>query len=146
MNINRQPFMTGIKLIDEQHNDYLDLVEDILKLCLVSDITNNDIRQEMAKVIKYAAEHFEEEERLMQSLDYPFYEEHRAKHNLFREQLDAMLEELKQSTEVDYVNYQLRLGKWLVHWFGDQVRNDDMKMVRFIKEHPEAGLSKYNLN
>lgn len=140
MDINRQPFMTGITLIDEQHNAYLDLVEDILKHCLNPDIAIDDIHQEMKQVIKYATEHFEEEERLMQSLDYPFYEEHFSKHNLFREKLDAMLKELEtcNNTELfDYAEYQLRLGKWLVHWFGDQVRNDDMKMVHFINDTPK---------
>ena len=143
MDINRAPFMTGIKLIDEQHNAYLDLVEDILKLCLSPDITIDDIHQEMKKVIKYATEHFEEEERIMRSLSYPFYEEHFTKHNLFRQQLDAMLKELEtfEVTEVfDHTNFQLRLGKWLVHWFGDQVRNDDMKMVAFIKDHDSNNL------
>ncbi len=135
--------MTGIKLIDEQHNAYLDLVEDILKLCLSPDITLGDIHDEMEHIIKYAQEHFEEEERIMQSLSYPFYEEHFAKHNLFRQQLDTMLKELEvsQTTELfDYTAFQMRLGKWLVQWFGDQVRNDDMKMVCFIKEHSSDNL------
>jgi hemerythrin len=134
-NINRQPFMTGIKLIDEQHNDFLDMVEDILKLCLEPNIAKNDPMQEMDKVSKYASEHFEAEESLMRSLNYPFYEEHLTKHDLFKKQLDAMLEKLDLSPNIDHNDYNLRIGKWLLHWFGNHVRSDDMKMIRFIKEN-----------
>jgi hemerythrin len=142
MEINRKPFMTGIELIDEQHNAYLDLVENILKLCLEQNISNVDIQHEMDKVIKYSIEHFEEEENLMRSLNYPFYEEHLAKHNIFRNKLDAMLEELDKTEKIDYVNYQMRLGKWLVHWVGDQVRNDDMKLVNFMNDASRNKLKK----
>lgn len=45
MNINRQSFMTGIELLDEQHNAYLDLVENILALCLVEDVSHTEIQQ-----------------------------------------------------------------------------------------------------
>lgn len=73
----------------------------------------------MDKLISYSIEHFEEEENLMRSFDYPLYEEHVAKHNFFRHQLDTMLEELDQPVGIDYQDYQQRLGKWLVHWFKD---------------------------
>ncbi|MCF6174924.1 MAG: hemerythrin family protein [Victivallaceae bacterium] len=135
MNINREPFMTGIKRLDEQHNTLFDLVEDILKACLKQDISNTGIREEMDKAINYTAEHFAEEEKLMRSINYPFSEEHQMEHNLFRKRLDTMREELNQPAEINYVDYQLRLGKWLMHWFGNHVHNDDMKLARFINEN-----------
>ena len=135
MDINREPFMTGIKLIDEQHNILFDLVEAILKACLEDDISSDGIRAQMNKAVKYSVEHFTEEEALMRSINYPFYEKHQLEHRLFRERLDLMCEELNQPIAIDYVDYQLRLGKWLTQWFGNHINNYDLALTNFIKEN-----------
>jgi hemerythrin len=87
---------------------------------------------ETREVVKYAMEHFDAEEALMRSRKYPAYEEHLAKHNVFRDWTDTLATELEGETDLD--EYTIRLSKWLIEWFCDQVLTDDRKLAAFLKK------------
>ena len=76
-----QPVMkTGIKLIDEQHQLLISLVNDFEKAISkdIDEIYIGDILQELINYISY---HFKAEEELMARNNYPDFATHKQKHD-----------------------------------------------------------------
>ena len=139
MKINRLSLMTGIPLIDKQHAEYADLVDQCFELALHGNVSKQDLFKEIRAVIKYAVEHFDAEEFLMRSKKYPAYAEHLSKHNIFRDKMDVLFSDIEEDVDLD--EYTIRLSKWLIEWFYEQVQTDDMKLAVFLKEMTSKELS-----
>ena len=132
MKSDRDALKTGIPLIDKQHDDYADLVDSFFDLASKGDVTRDQLSDAVDKVIKYAIEHFDAEEQLMMSIDYPHYEQHRNKHDVFRDRTDCCAADVQSTDDVDAC--AVTLSKWLIIWFCDQVQNDDLKLADYIRE------------
>ncbi|MCF7669516.1 MAG: hemerythrin domain-containing protein [Verrucomicrobia bacterium] len=137
MRIDRESLRTGIPIIDRQHEEYFGLVERFFAMSEHSNTEIGRLESEVDKVIAYAIEHFDAEEYLMQSANYPHYEEHCAKHNVFREKVDTIVCGQDRDALALYI---AELSKWLIDWFSDQICNDDKKLAAFLKEQGEDKL------
>ena len=131
MKIDRQLLITGIPLIDRQHEEYADLVDRLFELAMRGNVARETLFRERCAVMKYAIEHFDAEEQLMRAEKYPAYENHRAKHAIFRDWTDTWSSDFEG--EVDLDEYTMSLSRWLIEWFCDQVQTDDLKMAVFLK-------------
>ena len=132
MRIDRELFRTGVPLIDQQHEAYLELVERVFQLCAKADVDLAQLTAEVNQTLVYAVEHFDTEEELMRSVRYPLLNQHVAKHNLFRAQADLFAAEIKGPVVVE--DFTPRLAKWLVDWFVLQVQTDDRLLAVFLKK------------
>ncbi len=135
MIIDPTKFMTGIPVIDKQHRQYIILVNKFITEHNKGGMEKATLSDYVNEIVAYALDHFDAEESLMRSEDYPLYEEHLAKHNLFRDMMDELLEEM-ETKEININNYVDRLCEWLVDWFKIQVLDDDVKLAMFLQgEH-----------
>lgn len=132
MIIDPNEYMIGIPLIDNQHKQYLELVNRLVTAHNNGKIDMPTLDNYVKKAFSYANEHFDAEEYLMRSTKYPLYEEHLAKHNEFRDKMDVFLSELEGKINIDA--YVKNLCKWLIDWFKVQVLNDDVKLAGFLKK------------
>lgn len=139
MNIDREKLKTGIPLIDRQHKEYADLVDRVFQQVELQDESKAKPCEAVMAVLKYAIEHFDAEEALMESENYPALEPHRTKHNHFRNKADSMIPELQKATDLN--EFMLDMSKWLVSWFIDQVQDDDVKLAEYLKKNGHASLS-----
>ena len=137
MRIDRELFRTGVPLIDQQHEAYLDLAERVFQLCAEAQVDRARLATEVGAALTYAIEHFDTEEHLMRSVNYPLYKQHLAKHNLFRGRVDQFSAEV-QAAELA-PDFTARLAKWLVDWFAAQVQNDDLRLATYLKRQPGFG-------
>jgi len=126
--------LTGIPLIDEQHKQYMVLVNKCLAKYHKGNMTKSMFIDCVTEIEAYALEHFDSEEVLMRSAKYPLYEEHLAKHDDFRNRINDLLEKMN-TKEIDLGHYVSLLCKWLVDWFKIEVLDDDIKLAKFIKEN-----------
>ena len=134
MIIDPSKYLTGIPLIDKQHKQFILLVNKLVVNNHKGDMTKAEFSDYFDEIIAYALEHFDAEEFLMRSAKYPLYEEHLAKHDIFRDKMDEFIEEI--STEVIDVDHYVKiLCEWLLDWFKMQVLDDDIKLAEFIKEN-----------
>jgi hemerythrin len=133
--INRESFKTGIPIIDRQHEAYLDLVDEVFRLCQQETVDRTTLGKEVNGALTYALEHFDTEEHLMRSVHYPRYVEHVAKHDTFRGQVDKFIAELQAETTID--GYMLRMTKWLVEWLSSHVQADDVQLATFLRKTGE---------
>jgi len=127
MRTDRQALITGIPLIDRQHEEYADLVDRVFELASQGNVSREALSRESSEAIRYAVEHFDAEEHLMRAHEYPAYEEHLAKHNVFRDRIDILSLDIEGDVDLDA--YTLTLSKWLIGWFCDQVQTDDRKLA-----------------
>ena len=132
---DRDALKTGIPLIDKQHEEYADLVDSFFEMAEKGDVTRKTLSEAVDKVVKYAMEHFDAEEYLMRSIDYPHYETHLAKHNVFRERTDSCVVDVEKAVDID--TCAITVSKWLIGWFCEQVQTDDLKLANYIRSTAE---------
>jgi hemerythrin len=133
MKIDERLFRVGIPLIDNQHEAYLNLLDDLFAASGEPVINKNRVDEALKKAAVYAMEHFDAEEMLMASYKYPGLEAHRTKHNEFRDGVERLMIEgdfLSPSTFLDEVN------KWMLKWFCDQTQVYDRALAEFLKKQP----------
>lgn len=123
--------VTGIPLIDRQHQEYASLVDQLFVMARCGNVSRTALSAKVDAVLKYAVEHFDAEEHLMHSVNYPAYTEHRAKHNIFRAKTDTLLVEINDDLDTD--TFTIRLSRWLIEWFCVHVQAEDLKLATFLK-------------
>lgn len=131
MNIDHESYYTGIPLIDNQHEKYLRLVEDLFALCERSDVEQKRVDEGLAIAFAYAIEHFDAEEALMLSTGYSGYETHRRKHNEFRDEADRVSTMRKEGIGPE--GQLMHMTKWLLKWFLEQTLLHDTALANFLK-------------
>ena len=130
MRIDRELFRTGVPVIDAQHEAYLDLVDRLFAQCQQPNVTHQALANDLDEVLAYAVEHFDTEQYLMQSKVYPYYKEHLAQHNLFRDHMDDFFAELRTDIPADTLT--VRLTEWLLEWVAEHVQTNDRKFAAFL--------------
>lgn len=123
---------TGIEVIDRQHEEYFSRANKLLRYKTIAWETDKDVIKETLNFIwVYVVEHFGTEEELMSNFDYPDCDEHKEKHQKFRDQF------LKFKENVENVPPEVDLSKTLTYlmrdWFLKQIIVDDKKMADFFK-------------
>ena len=92
-------YLTGIKLIDDEHRQLFALVNEVY--ALVNDDLIFDKYDEIMRILtelkNYTEMHFQDEENYMEKINYPDIEAQRRAHNTFIERLvDINFEELEE--------------------------------------------------
>jgi hemerythrin len=122
---------TGVETIDEQHKELIVRVNNLLEAC----------QQGKGKLIMagllnfladYAVRHFAEEEKYMQTYDYPGYEAHKAQHEKFIS--DFGLLKNKFDAQGAGVNLVLVTNRTIVDWLVNHINNTDKALGAFLKE------------
>jgi hemerythrin len=82
--------------------------------------------------VLYAVEHFDAEEFLMKNQNYPHFEEHRKKHDLYRNKMNSFIEEL-DNENTNLKEFVENISRWLLDWLKMQILEDDVKIPSFLK-------------
>jgi len=126
-------FRTGIKAIDKQHQQLVDMVNHLGRMrgTAFKNLKNRRTvtGQVVGEMISYTVSHFAFEESLMQDAAYKFYEPHKRVHELFVNRAN----EYKQRfiAGEDIVN---ELFDMLNRWLFNHIRNDDLSYAPAVKE------------
>lgn len=107
--------VTGNEMIDSQHKELIDKINELLKSCELSSGKMAAI-QTLGYLADYTDYHFAAEEKLQEEINYPGIKEHKAKHEELRqvvEELHTMLEESEGPTEQFVEQVQANVVKWL---------------------------------
>ncbi|MDR0448186.1 MAG: bacteriohemerythrin [Treponema sp.] len=75
-------YVTGIELIDNQHKELVNLTNLLYKACLTGNEETKTIFQDaMHKLVDYVRFHFTAELAILERINYPKYNEHKAQHD-----------------------------------------------------------------
>lgn len=107
--------ITGNELIDSQHRELFEKINNLFKVCENASGKVTAIRT-LDYLSEYTNYHFEAEEKLQEELGYPGLEEHKKKHDELRKVVDelyVMLEEEEGPTDAFVTQVQKNVVDWL---------------------------------
>lgn len=123
-------------LLNEQHQLLLHHYN-LLHESLLHDSpeeTGRTKKRVLAAMVAYALEHFEAEERYLESLDYPELEQHRRAHRDFREKIAAINRDLQE----DRIVLSTSVMKFLRNWISEHFAGEDQKYRRYARKKGNA--------
>ena len=77
----------------------------------------------------YTNTHFSNEERVMESVNYPDLEHHKIQHQKFVERLEQVYDELKSGSDPSGKSLLNLLGSWWV----THIKSSDQKLARHVR-------------
>ncbi|EKK5658347.1 bacteriohemerythrin, partial [Campylobacter coli] len=119
--------------LDKQHELIFEIAEIANDLALKiqdNDVQHkNDLKQILTKLFQYVKIHFKDEEKFMESIDFPLIEEHRKSHQILLKKTKELLEHSD-----DIVKMSQELSILTKDWILDHFANEDLWIVDFTKK------------
>jgi hemerythrin len=130
-------YSVHLRVIDNDHKELVGMVN-----ALHDAIANGAKRPEIAHIIgnlaRYVDEHFDREEALMQTYDYPLIVRHKRIHRHLRRVVHAIrIIFSSRPKDIDPVKLLAFLKDWLL----EHILKEDMKYVPFLRGDDDAPLS-----
>lgn len=104
---------TGNAMIDAEHHELVEKVNAVLE-CIAERTDNQRLAHALDALGAYSRGHFEREEAHMQACHYCGAAAHQAQHAALLEQLDQVLQQLRQGIEIDQMDVYTRLTRWVI--------------------------------
>ena len=129
--------ITGNDTIDSQHRELIDRIKQFVDSCQSGDGKVKAIRM-LDYLAEYTDYHFKAEEKLQADVAYPGLNEHIAKHEEFKKNLDALylfLEDAEGPTDAFVEQVKINVVDWLF----SHIKAFDRSVAEFIymRENPE---------
>ena len=124
--------MTGVDLIDEQHQVLVDMCNEANRL-MQGHVDAEDVKRLVRDLMSYAMYHFEAEEEL--AIDQGYGESHQAENDLHREQhrhFAATVAALQQDLAAGKVITRETLLGFLNSWLINHIQVTDKKLAHVI--------------
>ncbi|HFW6689604.1 TPA: hemerythrin domain-containing protein, partial [Campylobacter jejuni] len=100
----------------------------------------NDLKQILTKLFQYVKIHFKDEEKFMESIDFPLIEEHRKSHQILLKKTKELLEHSN-----DIVKMSFELSTLTKDWILDHFAIEDLWIANFTKKALHLQEIHYNL-
>lgn len=122
-------YSVGVSELDNQHIKIIELINELnanMDLTSRSDKLHNIL----GRIILYAQNHLDYEEKLLKEYNYPDYENHKNKHQSYKQKVSDFAVEILEYREdmpTDLLNY-------LKQWWTNHILIEDMKYKPFFEE------------
>ena len=124
-----ETLVTGNDMIDGQHKELISRINQLLESC-----EDGQGKIKAVKMLDYLMEytdfHFSAEEKLQEEISYPGIQEHKAKHEEFKQavkELQEMLEEEEGPTEA----FVAQVQKNVVDWLFNHIKGFDRSVAEY---------------
>ena len=128
----RDTYNVGVRQIDDQHQELVHRLNDFMEAC-----TNQKGKEKIPETLEflkaYTVEHFRDEEKLMQSVQYPELAVHKKEHDEFVHVIDELLQQV--NTQGTSILTTIKLNRTLVDWLINHIQKNDGKVGEYIKQH-----------
>ena len=124
-------YSMGIKLIDDQHKELLDIVND-----LFNHSTGNEtdelayFKEVIGKAVNYTKVHFATEEKIMLATKFPEYNEHKKAHEEFIIKVVTTAKDFDAGKRLVLSNFSNFLKDWIL----SHIAIIDTKYSKYFKE------------
>lgn len=124
----RDNFAIGIPQIDKQHKELCDQVDNLFAAC-----TQGKGGEEVLKVLNflasYTVRHFADEEAYQQKIKYPRFQEHKAKHTEFLNQVTKLKKEATENgTNISLV---IKINQIISDWLINHIKMTDSDLKNY---------------
>jgi hemerythrin len=112
-------FKFGIQIIDDQHKEFIDLVNDMYYHATGNKEQEHEyFNKVIKKVEQYLKTHFETEENLMRAIHYPGYAEHKKRHDSFILNLHDNIRNFNAEKRYNLLSLTIFLKNWVLSHIG----------------------------
>ena len=103
---------TGVPSVDEQHKKLVSMVNR-MNHALLTGKANETVGRVLDDLIDYTASHFQHEERLMTTHDFPGYNEHKRQHDELKQNVLDLQRRFNEGSARLNVEVMVFLRNWL---------------------------------
>lgn len=126
MILNTENLITGIDIIDEQHQALFNLINNLDEI----RESKENFNRALLELQIYVSNHFKTEEEYMRYMSYPDLPNHKDCHDKFIEDYKALLKKLS-STE-NPLDLASEFIEFVETWIKEHYTNVDVKMAEYI--------------
>ena len=116
-------YNTGVERIDGPLKKFVEMLNQ-LSAKVPGGIITKEAPEPLLELSKFAREFFEDEEALMQDIDFPDYTEHKGEHSALRQWFVKKIVEVKGGKKLGTDELSGYLGKWLI----DHILKEDKRV------------------
>lgn len=129
-------YITGIDIIDEQHQRLFQYFTDIQTCIERNDCTR--IEELSRSLLDYVLSHLVFEESLMEKAGYPMFDAHRKVHDNFRQRVNEYLYRITGGIDPLKVAREMRndVGLWLIN----HIKHEDQHYVPYVRKILDRGV------
>jgi hemerythrin len=129
-------YSIGIDKIDNQHKELMELIKNLLKICMVDSKTKFESFNKLASVaMEKFRDHFASEEALMLETNYPKYAEHKKRHDKLLEDVKEMM---KKIPDKSHDSKLMNVVIFMREWFVETVHGTDKEMGIYLNEYGQT--------
>lgn len=126
----KEEYEMGISVIDKQHKYFVSLINELYD-AILSGQTDKKLKEVLDKLIEYAKEHFDTEERYFDKFHYEGADEHKTKHKELKKSVLDFQKRLKE----DKVIVSFNLVNFLEDWLSEHLKDMDFKYKDCFKQN-----------
>jgi len=129
-----EKFNLGIQVIDDQHKELfrlMDLIQDLMTDAKDGIDCFDELESVLLELERYTRYHFEEEEKLMESVGYAKLDRHREEHTAFIEKVQNTLDSDLDFQQVEVIE---EIHEFLLTWVSDHILETDVYYVEDLKK------------
>jgi hemerythrin len=127
----KDEYSVGIKEIDDQHKYFISLLNDLYN-AIVAGKNREDLKELFLYLADYAEKHFATEEKYFKEFNYDGAEEHKAKHQEIRDEIEKIKNMDDDGKEIDFYGNVVYLLKT---WLEEHLAQMDQKYEKCFAEH-----------
>ena len=132
-------YAIGVPEMDREHARWITLIEQFRLAAaghLLDQVGFGAAEKTLDQLLKYTQQHFDSEERLLISYEYPLLAEHRKKH---RQLTDAVLKLRNELSAHQHTSTPLKLNLFVTVWLLEHIMTDDWNYAVYIREKRGQG-------
>lgn len=123
-------YSVGIQVIDDQHKELLNLVNDLYHHSNGNEAEERDyFKKVIHQTINYVKEHFSTEEKLLIAARFPGYEAHKKAHDAFVREVLKSVKEYEDGKRLALVH----LAHFLKDWILTHIAVMDIQYAEYFK-------------
>lgn len=121
---------TGNKLIDQQHKQLIEAINNLLEACSKGQGKAN-VDKTLSFLSDYVVKHFADEEQLQLKYSYPEYGDHRKYHNGFKKVVQDIVDQYNNdgATLSLVISVNAKIADWLIN----HIKKEDVKLAAHIR-------------
>ena len=121
-------FSIGHEVIDAQHKKLVAMINRLITTSRVAT-GSETISEILAEMSDYVRVHFDTEEKLMERINYPRIEDHKAQHRAFQMKTAALI----RSASLNAESVPVVLLNYLRNWLTQHILKADMEFKAYLR-------------
>jgi hemerythrin len=123
-----QDLSVGVDKIDKEHQKWISLLENFYQ-GLMDGKSKEKLTELVTGMLDYTKYHFSSEERYMKAINYPEFDAHKEKHDLFVDKVTEFYNKIQNNQMI----LSLEVTNFLKTWLINHIKGTDQQYAKFAE-------------